>query len=98
MRHVSDGLLDLLRLSCQVKTSHAGAASSGREQPAQHADGGGLSSAIGAQETKNLPAVDGETHMVHSDEIAETLDQVFGFYGDRFAIHWRVPVETQKTY
>jgi hypothetical protein len=87
LRHVADGLLDLLRLGGEVKASHAGAAASRREQPAQHADGSGLTGSVGAQEAKDLPTLDGQADVVDSDEVTETLDQVLDFYGDGLRIH-----------
>ena len=57
LRHVADVALDLLALGADVEAERRAAAAVGREQPAQHAQRGGLARAVGAEEAVDLAAL-----------------------------------------
>ena len=44
----------------------------------QHADGGGLARAVGAEEPEDFSGADFEVHVVHRHEIPELLGQLLG--------------------
>ncbi len=73
--------LDLFRLRGDVEAAHHGASGSGRQQPAQHADGGGFARAVGSQKAENLAGATSSDNVVHGDEIAEALDQLLDVDG-----------------
>ena len=56
LRHVADVALDLLALRADVVAERRAAAAVGRQQPAQHAQRGGLAGAVGAEEAVDLAA------------------------------------------
>ena len=57
LRHVADVALDLLALRADVVAERRAAAAVGRQQPAQHAQRGGLAGAVGAEEAVDLAAL-----------------------------------------
>jgi hypothetical protein len=60
LRHVADPALDLVGVSANVVAQTPALAAVGRQQSAEHADGGGLAAAVGAEE-----AVDGAALHLH---------------------------------
>jgi len=52
-------------ISEDVVTSHGDRAGGGADETREHADGGGLACAVGAQEAEGLAGMDGEGDAVH---------------------------------
>ena len=68
LRHVAHLALDELGVLRDVVAEHDAAPLVGREQPADHADGGGLAAAVGAKE-----AVDGALRNLHREMVDDGL-------------------------
>ena len=75
LRHVADARLDLRGFSADVVTEAVAAAFVGREQAAQHADGGGLAGAVGAEKAVDGAALDLHRQVMHHLAAAERLRQ-----------------------
>ena len=67
--------LHLARGFGHAHARHAQLAARHRRSRRDHADGGGLARAVGAEHAEALPLVDGEVDAVHGDEIAVVLDE-----------------------
>ena len=80
---ISSGILG------DVEARHRAPAGSGRQQPAKHADDGGFTRAVGAQETEDLAFAHLEGNMVHGHEVAKGLDQIADFEGAEAVLAWR---------
>jgi hypothetical protein len=73
--HVADARPWALGLrGCRSRRTVA-ARRAGVEDAAQHADGGGLAGAVGAEDAEDLAALDGEAHVAHRHELAEARDR-----------------------
>ena len=75
LRHVANARLDLRRFSADVVTEAGAAAFVGREQAAQHADGGGLARPIRPEEAEDRAALDLHREVAHDHAAAERFDQ-----------------------
>ena len=82
--HVADALLDPLGLGGHVVAHHRAVAAAGIEDSAQHADGGRLAGAVGAQHAEDLTAVHAQRDVLHRDEVAEAARKVLR-HDDRVA-------------
>ena len=60
---------------------------SGRQQAAQHADGGGFARAVGSQEAEDFALGHLQRDVVHGHERAEGLHQVVDFHRPAVAVH-----------
>jgi hypothetical protein len=86
LRHVTDALFDLLGLLGDVEADHAPPAARWIEDPAQHADRGGLARAVRSEHTEDLAAIDRQRHVAHRDQVAEAPGQLVRLDHD-LAIH-----------
>ena len=75
LRHVADLALDHVGLRADVVAEAGAGALVGREQAAQHADGGGLAGAVGAEEAVDRAALDLHGQVAHHRAPVETLGQ-----------------------
>ena len=75
LRHVADARLDLRGFSADVVTEAVAAAFVGREQAAQHADGGGLARPIRPEEAEHRAALDLHREVAHDHAAAERFGQ-----------------------
>jgi hypothetical protein len=75
LRHVADAIFDLRRLGADFVTEAGAAALIGRQQPAQHADGGGLAGAVRPKEAENGAASDLHGQVAHHLTAAERFGQ-----------------------
>ncbi|MEJ0044679.1 MAG: hypothetical protein WDM81_21760 [Rhizomicrobium sp.] len=75
LRHVTDVVLDPFGLGAKVVAEHRALAFRGAEQAAQHADGGGLARAVGAEEAPDLPRRHRDIDVVDRELGAEALGQ-----------------------
>ena len=66
-------------LALDVVPRHPCGSRCGRAQRGHHADRGGLSGPVRAEQTKHRPGGDGEGDAVDSSEVAELLDELLGF-------------------
>ena len=73
LRHVAHVPLDLLGLAQDVVAQAGALPAVGREQPADHPDGGRLAAAVGSEKTEDLPAPNGEREILHGVVLAEVL-------------------------
>jgi len=71
----------LAALGQDVHAEAGAAAGIGREQPAQHADGGGLAASVGAQEAADLAAPYPDVDAVDDGAVAKGLAQALDFDG-----------------
>ena len=71
LRHVADAAFDAFRILRDVDAADERGAAGRPQQAAQHADGGGLARAVGAQEAEDLARLDAEGQVVHGDEVTE---------------------------
>ena len=55
----------------------------GFQKAGEHFHGGGLAAAVAAQKAENLALLNGETHMIHGGETAETLGQAVRLHRGR---------------
>ena len=74
--HVADLALDLVGLGADVVAEAGAGAFVGREQPAQHADGGGLAGTVRPQEAVDGAALDLHGQVAHHRLAVEFLGQV----------------------
>ena len=82
LRHVADVALDLVGLGADVVAEAGAVALVGREQPAQHADGGGLAGAVGPEEAVDRAALDLHGQVAHHRAAVERLGQAVDVDGD----------------
>jgi hypothetical protein len=75
LRHVADARLDLCGFGADVEAEAGAAALVGREQAAQHADGGGLARAVGAEEAEDRAAPDLHRQVADDHSPAERFGQ-----------------------
>ncbi|MNT37210.1 hypothetical protein D3C72_1733370 [compost metagenome] len=75
LRHVADAPLQGFGVVGDLAAEHFDLAGAGQQQAAEHADGGGLAAAIGAEEAEHLGAVDVQVQPVDGGELAEALGQ-----------------------
>ena len=80
--HVADMALDLVGLGADVVAETGALALVGREQPAQHADGGGLAGTVGTEESVDLAALDLHREVAHDLAAAEGFGQAMDVDGD----------------
>ena len=71
LRHVANATLHAFGIATDVDAADQGRAGGGSQQAAQHADGGGLAGAVGAQEAEHLALLHRERQVVHRHEVAE---------------------------
>ena len=71
----ADLALDLFALAGEGLAVDADFTGGGQEQGGEHADGGGLPGAVGAEEAKKLTAADGKINAVHRCKGTEALGQ-----------------------
>src|SRR5260370_10676111 len=83
LRHVADALAHGFRFGPHVQTFDPGRSSAERQKSGEHFDDGGLSAAVGAEETKDFAFFDSEAHVVHGGEVAEAPHERFGREGGR---------------
>ena len=76
--HVADARPGRGRGGAQVEPGHGAVAAGDGQQAAEHAEGGGLAGAVGAEQAEDLAAPHPEAHPVHGREAAETPHQVVG--------------------
>ncbi len=74
--HVADLALDLVGFGEDVVAEAGAGPLVGRQQPAQHADGGGLAGAVRSQEAVNRAALDLHGKVAHHRPAVELLGQV----------------------
>jgi hypothetical protein len=82
LRDVADALAGLRARMPQVDAGHAQLAAAGGQQAAEHAEGGGLARAVGAEQAEDLAAPHREAGAGHGGEIAEAAHEVFHFDDD----------------
>src|SRR5262249_3193127 len=75
LRHIADAIFDLRGLGADVVTETGAAALVGRQQPAQHTDGGGLAGAVRPEEAENGAAFDLHGQVAHDLPAAEGFGQ-----------------------
>src|SRR3984893_7479006 len=75
---ITEGRLGRERLGLDVVTADAGAPGSRRDEPGQHAHGGGLARRVGTQESEHFTGPHLEAHILHRTECAVVFGQVFG--------------------
>ena len=73
--HVADAGAQLLGLFRDAQTQHFDVARRRREQSAQHADGGGFSGAVRAEEAIDMTTRNVQIDIVHRHQCAEALGQ-----------------------
>jgi len=81
--HVADTPLHLQGLLQDVEAGHYGGPPAGFEQAGQHADGGGLARAVGAEEAEQFAGEDGEVKPFDRRQTAVVLAQLFCFNHSR---------------
>ncbi len=74
--HVADLAADRQCLMCDVQAQAGAAAAVGRQQTAQHADGGGLAAAVGTEEAADLAGLDLQIQPFHHLARPEALAQI----------------------
>jgi hypothetical protein len=79
LRQVADEALRLQRLLAHVVAADGDAPRAGRHEAGDHAHGGRLAGAVGAEEAEHLAALHREGDVVHRALGAERLYQVFDF-------------------
>src|SRR5258706_6002025 len=96
LRHVADVALDLLALADDVVAKASALPAVGREQPAEHPDGGRLAAAVGSEKAENLAAPHGECEILHGVVLAEVLvdaAHVDDNVGGTRLVHWCTPTQ-----
>src|SRR4029077_13021561 len=83
-------------LARRIEAEHAHLAAGNVGQAEQHQDGRGLAGAVGAEETENLPATDGERDVVARDRLAVGLGEAAGL-DDGVLVHRRPNLATAPT-
>ena len=69
--HVADAPAQGLGVGWDRETQHVGLTGAGRQEPAQHANGGGLARSVGAEEAVDPGAGDGQVHGVDGQQRSE---------------------------
>src|SRR5690606_3060890 len=78
LRHVTDAQAHRLRIARHVQAEHFHLALAGREQAAEHADGGGLAGTVRAEEAVDLRTRHIEIDAIDGNEMAEASRQSAG--------------------
>ena len=82
LAHVADVLLEALGVAHDIEARHLGGAAAGSEQDAgEHAHGGRLAGAVGADEAEDLAVGDVEVEPCDGDEVVEGAAQAVGTDG-----------------
>ncbi len=81
--HVADLALDSGRLAANVEAQARAASAIGREEPAEHSNGGGLSASVGTKESVDLPAPHLQPESVDDHLVAEALGEALHIDGER---------------
>src|SRR6185369_6070495 len=79
LRQIAQRALGLQRLLAHVVAAHARRARAGLEEARDHAHGGGLAGAVGAQQPEHLARFGAETQRVHRREGTIASSEQFGF-------------------
>ena len=77
----TDLALHVDRVSVEIDAEDVDASGAGSKQSGEHLDGGGLSCAIGAEETEELAGGDAQVNVVNSHEIPEAAGQALSTDG-----------------
>ena len=77
--HVTDQTFDPVQLAHDIQAGDATLSFAGFEQPAQHANDGGLAGAVGAEKSENGAFLDFEGDVINGGEVAEPFGQPFAF-------------------
>src|ERR1700685_4351464 len=96
VRQIADAALDRKRLARWIEAEYAHLAAGDFGQAEHHEDGRRLARAIGAEETENLAAPDGERDVVDGDRVAVVLGEVLGL-DDGIVVHRRPNLATAPT-
>ena len=88
--HVADAPLDLGGAGAQVEAEGGAAAFVGREQPAQHADRGGLAAAVRPEKSDDPAARDGEVDVIDHGAPAVALGQAVDLDCRGGVVHFNV--------
>jgi len=80
--HVAHIALDLVGLGEDIVAKAGAPVGVGREQPAQHADGGGLAAAVRPEEAVDLPLGHFQGQVLDHNAVAEGLGQPLDVDGD----------------
>src|SRR5205814_6774892 len=70
--------LDLRELGCDVESGDPRPAAGGRQEAAQHLDGGGLPGAVGSEEAEYLTVLDLQRQIENGIEVAEPAAEALG--------------------
>src|SRR6266446_763078 len=76
LRHIADALANAFRIGVYVQPLDRGGTAAERQQAGEHFDDGGLSAAVGAQETEDFAFFDAEADVVDGGEVAEAAHKV----------------------
>src|SRR6266446_5492125 len=76
LRHITDALANAFRIGVYVQPLDRGGTAAERQQAGEHFDDGGLSAAVGAQETEDFAFFDAEADVVDGGEVAEAAHKV----------------------
>src|SRR2546426_2319263 len=82
LRHVADALADRFRIRADIEAFDMSLAAAERQEAGEHFDDGGLSAAIGAEETEDFAFLDVEADIVDGGEAAETAHEMLGSNGN----------------
>src|SRR5580700_11068979 len=96
VRQVADAALDRKRLARWIEAEYAHLAAGDFGQAEHHEDRRRLARAVGAEETENLPAPDGERDVVDGDRVAVVFGEVLGL-DDGILVHRRPNLATAPT-
>src|SRR2546430_1372148 len=94
LRHIAGMALDLFGLAHDVVAETGAFTAVGREQPAEHADRGGLAAAVGAEKAEDLTAPNGERKVLDDMILAEVLVDAVNVdddVGGARVVHWSTP-------
>src|SRR5665811_1391416 len=86
-RHIANLILDLVGVGADVVAEAGASAFIGREQPAQHADGGGLAGTVRPKEAVDGAALDLHGEVAHHRAAVEFLGQVMDIDNDVGGTH-----------
>src|SRR5207249_2103230 len=78
LRHVADALADRFRIRADIEAFDMSLAAAERQEAGEHFDDGGLSAAIGAEETEDFAFLDVEADIVDGGEAAEAAHEMLG--------------------
>ena len=88
LRHVADMALDGVALMDDVIAQTGAAAVVSTEQPAEHADEGGLATAVRAQESEDFPLLHLKADVIDDSAISESLGHALHVNGDVIFHGW----------